>query len=125
MEDGGVSADAGLIAYAAEMVEPLGSPSARAMMGGATLYCGGLAYAIVGGDGSLWFKADAETDAAWDAAGAERFTHVRKDGSVASMNYRRAPDDCYDDGDAFRRWAVPALEAAARAAAKKRPRRAK
>ena len=117
-----MSADPGLVAFAAEMVEPFGPPSHRAMMGGATLYCAGLAYAIVGED-SLWFKADAESDAEWDAAGAERFTHTRKDGSVASMNYRRAPDDCYDDPDAFRRWAALAFQAAERAVAKKTARK--
>ena len=113
-----MSADPGLIAFAAEMVESLGAPSSRAMMGGATLYCAGLAYAIVGDD-TLWFKADAVSDAEWDAAGADRFTYARKDGSVASMNYRRAPEDCYDDPDAYRRWAALALAAAERAAAKK------
>ena len=93
----------------------------RRMMGGATLYCDGLAYAIVAGD-ALWFKADAASDAAWDAEAAARFTYPRKDGTTASMDYRRAPDDCYDDPDAFRTCAVRALEAAARAAAKKRSR---
>lgn len=117
-----MSADAGLIALAAEMVEPLGPPSHRAMMGGATLYCGGIAYAIVADD-ALWFKADAETDAAWDAAGAERFTYARKDGSMARMNYARAPDAAHDDADAFLGWARLALAAGQRAAARKRPRR--
>ena len=117
-----MSLDTGLVELAAEMVAPLGTPTMRRMMGGATLYCDGLAYAIVSGD-ALWFKADAESDAAWDAECAERFTFPRKDGSVASMNYRRAPDDCYDDPEAFRERAACALAAAARAAAAKRPRR--
>ena len=38
------------------------------MMGGATLYCDGTVFAILAFD-ELWFKADAESDAAWDAAG--------------------------------------------------------
>ena len=33
-------------------------------------------------DGELWFKADAETNAIWDAEGCERFTFTGKDGSV-------------------------------------------
>ena len=113
-----MSADPGLIALAAESVAPLGEPSARAMMGGATLYCGGLAYAIVD-DGAIWFKADAASDVTREAAGLPRFTYRRKDGTTASMNYRRAPEDCYDDPDAFRRWAALALEAATRAAVNK------
>ena len=111
-----------LAELAAEAVAPLGEPGARAMMGGATLYCDGVAYAIVSDD-ALWFKADADTDADWDAAGAERFTYPWKDGTTARMNYRRAPDDVYDDSDAFRRWAGLALEAGRRAAARKAPRR--
>ena len=38
------------------------------------------------------------------------------------MNYRRAPQDVYDDPDAMRRWAALAVEAGLRGAAKKRPR---
>ena len=117
-----MSVNPGLIALAAEAVAPLGEPRSRAMMGGATLYCGGLAYALVDDD-AVWFKADAGSDAAWDAASAPRFTYPRKDGTTASMNYRRAPDDCYEDPDAFRRWATLALGAAARAAAKKAARK--
>lgn len=117
-----MSYDPGLAELAADAVAPLGPPSHRRMMGGATLYCDGVPYAIVADD-ALWFKADAASDAVWDEAKAERFSMVRKDGTVATMNYRRAPDDCYDDPDAFRRWAALALEAGRRAAAKKVARR--
>ncbi len=117
-----MSVDAGLIDRAPDAVTPLGTPSCRRMMGGATLYCDGIAYAIISAD-ALWLKADAETDATWDAAEAERFTYVRKDGRVATMNYRRAPDDCLDDDDAFRKWASLALAAGRRAALKKAARR--
>jgi DNA transformation protein and related proteins len=117
-----MSVDQGLVDLAAEQVASLGEPSSRRMMGGATLYCDGIAYAIVALD-ALWFKADAESDAAWDAAGAERFAYPRRDGTVATMNYRRAPDDSYDDPEAFLRWAAVALAAGRRAAARKKPRR--
>ena len=39
-----------------------------------------------------------------------------------SNDHRRAPDDCYDDPDALRRWGTLALAAGVRAAAAKRPR---
>ena len=116
-----VSVDQGLVDRVAEMVAPLGAPSSRRMMGGAMLYCDGIAYGIVDDD-QLWFKADAASDAAWDEAGAVRFTYDRA-GQTATMNYRRAPDDCYDDDDAFRHWAGLALAAGRRAAAKKAARR--
>ena len=44
-----------------------------------------------------------------------------KDGKVDVMNYRRAPQDVYDDPDAMRRWAALAVEAGLRGASKKRP----
>ncbi len=39
------------------------------------------------------------------------------------MNYRRAPQDVYDDPEALRRWAALAVEAGLRGAAKRKPRR--
>ncbi|WP_239017905.1 TfoX/Sxy family protein [Sphingomonas aracearum] len=91
----------------------------RAMMGGATLYCDGVVFAIQAGDGGLWFKSDAQSDATWDEAGCDRFTYDR-DGTPATMNYRRAPDAVFDDEEEFRRWAELALEAGRRAPAKKK-----
>lgn len=116
-----MSIDEGLVACVAEAVEPLGTFTTRAMMGGATLYLEDAPFAIIALD-QLWFKADAESDAAWDAAGAERFTFAFKNGRVVSMNYRRAPEDVHDDADTMREWATLALEAGRRAAAKRKPR---
>ena len=107
-----MAADAGLVAWVAEAMQPVGTVTSRAMMGGATLYCDGAVFAIVAGD-ALWFKADRVSDAAWDEAGCERFSYER-DGKVATMNYRRAPDEAYDDADALRKWARLALEAGRR-----------
>lgn len=105
--------------WVAEALEPLGSITARRMMGGHTLYCDGVVFAIIAMD-QLWFKADADSDARWDAAGAVRFTYER-DGKVATMNYRAAPDAVYDDADEMRLWAGLALAAGQRSAARKKP----
>lgn len=115
--------DEGLADWIAEALAPMGSVTRRRMMGGATFYLDGIVFAIVTGDGRLWFKADAQSDAEWDAAGAERFRYER-DGRTATMNYRQAPDDVYDDEDAMRRWAALGLEAGQRAPAKKARKRA-
>lgn len=114
-----MAVDAGLIEWVAEAMAPLGSVTFRRMMGGATLYCDGTIFAIGSEDG-LWFKADAQSDAAWNAAGCARFTYAKGDGTTGSMNYRRAPDDVYDDADALREWARLALAAGARAPVPKR-----
>ncbi|MDQ4088377.1 MAG: TfoX/Sxy family protein [Pseudomonadota bacterium] len=105
-------------------LEPLGRVSMRKMMGGATLYLDGTVFAIMD-EGELWFKADEETNAAWDAQGCDRFTVAFKDGRVETMNYRRAPADVYDDPEAMQRWAQLALAAGLRGAAKKKPKRPK
>ena len=111
--------DSGLIAWIEDCTAPLGALSRRAMMGGVTLYLDRQVFAIVGSDGGLWFKSDAAADAEWDAAGCERFSYTFADGRVGTMNYRRAPEDVYDDADAMLRWARLGLEAGLRAPAKK------
>lgn len=110
--------DQGLIDWVAEAMEPTGLVTQRAMMGGATLYCDGTIFAIVGLD-ALWFKADAVSDAEWDAAGCVRFSYEIGEGRTGTMNYRRVPDDVYDDADALRRWASLGLEAGRRAPPRK------
>ena len=117
-----MSFDEGLFAWVAEALEPMGQVTMRKMMGGATLYLDGTVFAILVDDG-LWLKSDAEADAVWDAEGCEKFSVTFKDGKVDVMNYRRAPLDVYDDPEALRHWAAPAVEAGLRGAAKRRPRR--
>jgi DNA transformation protein and related proteins len=117
-----MSVDEGLYAWVEEALEPLGRLSMRRMMGGATLYLDGTIFAIMD-EGELWLKADAESDAVWDAEGCERFSVTFKDGKVDTMNYRRAPSDVYDDAEALQRWAGLAAQAGLRGAAKKKPKR--
>ena len=89
--------------------------TARRMFGGWGVYGDGLFFALIAAD-TLWLKADALSDAAWDAAGCERFTyHSTKRDTTGSMNYRRVPDDALDDAEAMRHWVGLALEAASRA----------
>ena len=109
--------DEGLADWVAEACAPLGGISRKRLFGGASLYCDGFAFAILAFD-ALWFKADAESDAAWDAIGAERFAVTRESGKVQSINYRRAPDDVYDDAEAMREWAGLAIAASRRAPVK-------
>ena len=110
--------DHGLIDWVTEAMEPVGTVSFRHMMGGATLYCDGIVFAILAMD-ALWFKADKVSDAVWDAAGCLRFT-FEMNGKTGSMNYRRAPDDVHDDGAELRRWGMLAIEAGRRAPSKKK-----
>jgi DNA transformation protein len=116
-----MSVDEGLFAWVQEALEPLGTVTLRRMMGAAVLYLDGVVFAVL--EDELWFKADAESAPVWEEAGCDRFAFTLKDGTVETMNYRRAPSDVYDDAEAMQRWARLALEAGTRAAAKKRPRK--
>ena len=73
-------------------------------------------------ESEIWLKADSESDPVWDAEGCEKFRITFKDGKVDTMNYRRAPQDVYDDPDEMRRWAALARRSGRGGAAKKRPR---
>ncbi|HLL31014.1 MAG TPA: TfoX/Sxy family protein [Allosphingosinicella sp.] len=119
-----MSFDEGLYARVQEALEPLGAVTMRKMMGGATLYLDGTVFAILD-EGELWLKADAESDAVWDAEGCERFSVTFKDGRIDTMNYRRAPQDVYDDPEAMQRWAALAVEAGLRGTAKRKARKSK
>jgi len=119
-----VAIDEGLIDWVREALEPVGAVTMRRMMGGATLYCDGTVFAIEHG-GEIWFKADAESDAEWDAAACPRFTYEMGEGRTGSFNYRRGPADIYDDPEAMRVWAALGIAAGQRGAAKKKPRRKK
>jgi len=118
-----MSYDAGLFEWTKEALAPLGDVTLRPMMGVAVLYLDGTIFAVI--EDELWFKADAESAAIWDAEGCERYSFTGSDGKVETMNYRRAPANVYDDAEAMQRWASLAVEAGLRGAAKKRPRKPK
>ena len=113
-----MAVDTGLVAWVSEALEPLGHVTIRRMMGGATFYLDGVIFAI-GLEDRLYSKADADTAAQWDAAGCEKLSFEDRNGRQASLNYRAAPDDVYDDPEMMGEWARLALQAGVRAAAAK------
>ena len=117
-----MSRQAELVDWVTEAMEAIGTIRSRRMMGGHTLYCDGTVFCIIAFD-QLWLKSDAASDAEWDEAGCARFTYDRQ-GKTATMNYRAAPEDAYDDLDVLRHWAARGL-AAGRRAAVKTPRKKK
>ena len=115
-----MAVDQGMVDWVREALEPLGTVTARPMMGGAMLYLDGTVFALIAHD-ELWFKADALSDAEWDAAGCGRFTYETT-GIAKSMNYRRAPSDVHDDPEAMQKWAALAVGAGQRAPIKRKRR---
>jgi len=111
--------DNSLVEWVSEALDAEGALSARKMFGGLALYLDGRIFAMIA-DAILWFKCDAVSNPIWEAEGCSLFTYDFGDGKMAgTMNYRRAPDEVYDDAEAMRRWAELGLAAALRAPQKK------
>jgi DNA transformation protein len=117
-----VSADQ-LTAHALDLFAPLGpGVTARRMFGALGFYAAGRFFAV--GDveeGALYLKVDELTRDAFEAAGGRPFTYRAKDGGVVVMSYFTPPDAALEDPEAMLPWARLALEAAARAVARKKP----
>jgi DNA transformation protein len=126
LKENDMATDDGLVDWVKEALEGAGTITARKMFGGLSLYLDGRIFAMVIDD-AIWFKGDAVSDPIWEAADCPMFTYDFGDGKMAGrMNYRRAPDDVYDDADAMRHWASIGIQAALRAPAKKpKPAKAK
>ncbi len=73
----------------------LGPVTIRRMFSGAGLYLDGAMFALVAVD-VLYFKADAETKAVFEAEGLGPFVYQGRSKPVA-MSYWRAPERVYDD----------------------------
>ena len=92
-----------------DLLEPLGTVSARAMFGGAGIFLDGRMFALVSKD-VLYFKVDDENRGDYEAAGMEQF---------GRMPYFQVPIDVMEDPDAIGDWARGAYGAAVRADGKK------
>ena len=104
------------VEFLAERLAVLGEITHRPMMGGYTLYCGGIVFAIVA-DNQLYFKADKVNKPEFEAAGMKAFKPFADKDMV--MSYYSAPPEVFEDDDAVRRFGGSALAAGQRSAAKK------
>jgi DNA transformation protein len=96
-----------------DQMASLGTISTRAMFGGHGIYCDGLFIAIITSD-KLYFKADAQTQAVFEARGLRRFGYSAR-GKAVQLMYYEAPPEVFDEVQAMRDWGRHALQAAARA----------
>ena len=104
--------DEGFLEWLAELLEPLGRVTLRRMFGGHGVYVDGVFMAIVA-DGRPYFKADAETEADFVAAGCTPFLFESRGKSVPS-SYWSVPESALDSADDMRPWARRAIAAALR-----------
>lgn len=105
-----------------DLTRPIPGIAIKRMFGGLGLFADGQMFGLVAGD-DLYFKADAETAAAFDAEDLPPFSYTKKDGIAVLTSYRRAPERLLDDADEFLEWARAAIAAARRFAARPKPRR--
>lgn len=114
------------VAHCLDLLASTGPCVAKRMFGGWGISTGGLTLAIIAnlGDGErLWLKADATTRATFEAQGCARFTYLVK-GQPKSMDYYAAPEDAVESAALMRPWGQLALDAAVRAQAAKKPKKA-
>lgn len=85
----------------------------RRMFGGWGVFHQGRAFALVS-DGTLYLKADAHSQAAFDALGLRPFRYARE-GRMVALSYREAPVEVFESPAEAQAWAQRAWEAAVRA----------
>ena len=111
--------DDAFVDYVLELFAPAGRASARRMFGGHGIYVDG-AFCAIAFDGRLFLKTDAQTQAAFAAAGCGPFVYTGQSEPI-EMSYWSVPESALDSAEDMRPWLRRALDAAGRKAAKKKP----
>lgn len=112
------------VGYLLEQLAPLGEVSAKSMFGGWGIYHEGRMFALVADD-TLYFKVDDTNRAEFEHENLRPFRYERSDREVAVMSYYQPPAAAIDDREVLCAWARKGVEAAARAATKKKPKKKK
>ncbi|AWJ90223.1 transcriptional regulator [Azospirillum baldaniorum] len=111
-----------LVRFLCESLTPLGAITARRMFGGYAVYCDGVVFALVARN-ILYFKTDDGNRPEYEALGLRPFKPF--DDKPTVLPYFPPPDSALDDPDELLLWARPALAAAIRTAAVRKPSRKK
>ena len=107
--------------FIAELFAGFGPVHVRRMFGGAGIFADGLMIALVA-DGVVFLKADERTIPQFEREGLGPFTYETRDGTRSLGSYWRMPERLYDEPDELAGWAMRAMEAARRGAARGRSR---
>ena len=103
-----------------EQLAPLGRVTMRRMFGKTGLFCGGVMFGMVT-ENMLYFRVDAENEAAFGEARSSPPLNYEKGGSTIDLSFWRVPERLFDEPDELLTWARAALAAAHRVAAKRKP----
>ncbi|MGI9481821.1 MAG: TfoX/Sxy family protein [Hyphomicrobiales bacterium] len=104
--------------HVVEVLEEFGPVEARRMFGGAGIFRDNLMFILIV-DETLYFKADENNAADFDAEGLEPFIYDTKKGPRTINGLRLAPEICLEDPSEMARWAQGAFDAALKADARK------
>jgi len=95
-----------------EVFEALGRIHTKRMFGGHGVYHEGRMFGLVFQE-TLYLKSDAQTVGFFDALGLPAFTYQRE-GKTATLSYRQAPAELFEDRSEATLWGRRAWEAAVR-----------
>ncbi len=107
-----------------DLLAPLGGVSARRMFGGWGFYRNSQMFAIVA-DEVFYVKVDDPSRASFTEQSLVRFGYETGEGRRHSLSYYTVPTEALDSSPLLCEWAQHGLDAAARAAAAKKPARKK
>jgi DNA transformation protein len=120
-----MAVSAGFLEFVMEGLTPIPGLRSRRMFGGVGIFQDQAMFALIAGD-QLYFKTDAENRETFEQAGLGPFVYMtREDGSEGKINYYQAPGEALDDMEILVEWARLGLDAALRAAARKKVRKPK
>jgi DNA transformation protein len=106
--------------YLIDLFAPFGPVTIKRMFSGFGVSVDGVNFAIALRSG-LYFRADEETIARFEAEGSKPFQYQTRARTVTVNSYWELPARLFDDPDELPEWARAALSAAQRAAVRKRP----
>jgi DNA transformation protein len=101
-----------------EQLAPVGHVTLRRMFGKTGVFCDGLMLAMVRDD-ALYFRVDDDNRATFREAEAFPPLNYAKGGGSIDLAFWRTPERLFDEPDEFLIWALAALGAARRVAAKR------
>src|SRR5215472_5383757 len=102
-----------------EQLAPLGRLTMRRMFGKTGLFCDGVMFGMVA-DNTLYFRVDDANQAVFAEARSFPPLNYEKKGSTIDLSFWRVPERLFDEPDELASWALAALAAARRVAAKRK-----
>jgi DNA transformation protein len=109
------------VEYVQDLLGDVGPIQSRRMFGGYGVYFRGRMFALIAYD-QLYMKVDPHLQAEYEDAGSEPFVYESPGRKPIQMSYWRMPEDAMEQPVLAAEWARKSIEAAARAAAQKKPR---